>query len=408
MASTATRAARAVASARVRDGIPPTQPDRQGPLRPTAAAAGHRVTFSSQGVARNKLVKFTNAHEPDPATRPDLRRRAPGGRPAAEPVARAADPAPPRADEPRPAGARGGRHQGDDVRPRRRAHRRGPRRSTSAPPSRTAPASAATLVDLDRGRLLTLAVDLSVPARLQAAVLDITGEVVLREERAAAVDAAQGRGVDPAVVLELVRATLAAPPTPCSASASARRASSTATAPCAPPPTSAGPTSPCAASSPRRRACPCCVDERLGCRDPGRAERLPRQRGHGPRPRRPRCRLRHRHRRPPGRGGPPRRRGDRARHRRHRRRRGLPLRQARLPRDLAVAPAAARRARHPRRPRGRRGRRRAPRRRPRPARRRPRPLRGRPRRARGAPRPGRPRSSSGRSPSASSRTPSTR
>ena len=76
------------------------------------------------------------------------------------------------------------------------------------------PGKPGTLVDLDRGRLLTLAVDLSVPARLQAAVLDITGEVVLREERAAAVDAAQGRGVDPAVVLELVRATLERSPYP--------------------------------------------------------------------------------------------------------------------------------------------------------------------------------------------------
>src|SRR5688572_32482114 len=76
------------------------------------------------------------------------------------------------------------------------------------------PGKPGTLVDLDRGRLLTLAVDLSVPARLQAAVLDITGEVILREERAAAVDAAQGRGVDPAVVLELVRATLERSPYP--------------------------------------------------------------------------------------------------------------------------------------------------------------------------------------------------
>ncbi|HEU5242113.1 MAG TPA: ROK family transcriptional regulator [Ornithinibacter sp.] len=76
------------------------------------------------------------------------------------------------------------------------------------------PGKPGTLVDLDRARLLTLAVDLSVPARLQAAILDITGEVVLREERAAAVDAAQGRGVDPAVVLELVRATLDRSPYP--------------------------------------------------------------------------------------------------------------------------------------------------------------------------------------------------
>src|SRR6478736_4259381 len=76
------------------------------------------------------------------------------------------------------------------------------------------PGKRGTLVDLDRARLLTLAVDLSVPARLRAAVLDITGEVVVREERAAAVDAAQGRGVDPAVVVELVLATIARSPYP--------------------------------------------------------------------------------------------------------------------------------------------------------------------------------------------------
>ena len=76
------------------------------------------------------------------------------------------------------------------------------------------PGKRGTLVDLDRARLLTLAVDLSVPARLRAAVLDITGEVVVREERAAAVDAAQGRGGDPAVVVELVLATIARSPYP--------------------------------------------------------------------------------------------------------------------------------------------------------------------------------------------------
>ncbi|MFQ6172369.1 ROK family protein [Oryzobacter sp. R7] len=71
-----------------------------------------------------------------------------------------------------------------------------------------------TLVDLDRARLLTLAVDLSVPARLQAAVLDITGAVLVLEERAAAVDAASGRGVDPAEVLDLVRTTIERSPAP--------------------------------------------------------------------------------------------------------------------------------------------------------------------------------------------------
>jgi len=71
------------------------------------------------------------------------------------------------------------------------------------------PGKPATLVDLDRSGLLTLAVDLSVPARLQAAVVDVTGTVLHREERAAAVDAGQGRGLDPAVVVELVRSVLA-------------------------------------------------------------------------------------------------------------------------------------------------------------------------------------------------------
>jgi predicted NBD/HSP70 family sugar kinase len=76
------------------------------------------------------------------------------------------------------------------------------------------PGKPATLVDLDRSGLLTLAVDLSVPARLQAAVVDVTGTVLHREERAAAVDAGQGRGLDPAVVVELVRSVLAVAPHP--------------------------------------------------------------------------------------------------------------------------------------------------------------------------------------------------
>ncbi len=71
-----------------------------------------------------------------------------------------------------------------------------------------------TLVDLDPARLLTLAVDLSVPARLQAAVLDITGELVVLEERAAAVDAESGRGLDVDVVLDLIRSTIARAPGP--------------------------------------------------------------------------------------------------------------------------------------------------------------------------------------------------
>lgn len=76
------------------------------------------------------------------------------------------------------------------------------------------PGKPATLVDLDRSGLLTLAVDLSVPARLQAAVVDVTGTVLHREERSADVDAGRGRGLDPEVVVELVRSVLAAAPHP--------------------------------------------------------------------------------------------------------------------------------------------------------------------------------------------------
>ena len=112
------------------------------------------------------------------------------------------------------------------------------------------------LVDLDRARLLTLAVDLSVPARLRAAVLDITGEVLVRE-RPAAVDAAQGRGVDPAVVVELVRATIARSPYPVLGIGIGTPASWTGTAPFARPPTSGGPTCRCAISWPTRPVFPC-------------------------------------------------------------------------------------------------------------------------------------------------------
>ena len=76
------------------------------------------------------------------------------------------------------------------------------------------PGKPATLVDLDRAGLLTVAVDLSVPARLQAAVVDVTGEVLHRVERAGAADVGSGRGLDPAVVLDLVREVLAAAPHP--------------------------------------------------------------------------------------------------------------------------------------------------------------------------------------------------
>ncbi|MGL5816720.1 MAG: ROK family protein [Phycicoccus sp.] len=82
------------------------------------------------------------------------------------------------------------------------------------PAEAAGPGKPAMLVDLDRGRLLALAVDLAVPARLLAAVLDVTGEVIVQQERAAAVDAAQGRGVDPGVVVDLVRDVLAASPHP--------------------------------------------------------------------------------------------------------------------------------------------------------------------------------------------------
>ncbi|GIL35412.1 ROK family protein [Phycicoccus sp. DTK01] len=74
------------------------------------------------------------------------------------------------------------------------------------------PGKPATLVELDRTGMLTLAVDLSVPARLQAAVVDVTGAVLHREVREAAVDRGSGRGLDPAVVVDLVRTVLAATP----------------------------------------------------------------------------------------------------------------------------------------------------------------------------------------------------
>ncbi|MBM6404889.1 ROK family protein [Phycicoccus sp. CSK15P-2] len=76
------------------------------------------------------------------------------------------------------------------------------------------PGKPATLVDLDPAGLLTVAVDLSVPARLQAAVVDITGEMLHLEVREAAVDTESGRGVDPGVVVELVRSVLATAPHP--------------------------------------------------------------------------------------------------------------------------------------------------------------------------------------------------
>jgi predicted NBD/HSP70 family sugar kinase len=80
------------------------------------------------------------------------------------------------------------------------------------PAEQAGPGKPATLVDLDRSGLLTVAVDLSVPAHLRAAVVDITGEVLHLEERAAAVDAESGRGVDPSVVVDLVRSVVAAAP----------------------------------------------------------------------------------------------------------------------------------------------------------------------------------------------------
>ena len=82
------------------------------------------------------------------------------------------------------------------------------------PAEQAGPGKPATLVDLDRAGLLTVAVDLSVPARLRAAVVDITGEVLHLEERAAAADPESGRGVDPGVVIDLVRSVLAAAPHP--------------------------------------------------------------------------------------------------------------------------------------------------------------------------------------------------
>lgn len=76
------------------------------------------------------------------------------------------------------------------------------------------PGKPATLVDLDPAGLVTVAVDLSIPARLQAAVVDVSGGVLHRLERDAAKDAASGTGVDPAVVVELVHEAVAAAPHP--------------------------------------------------------------------------------------------------------------------------------------------------------------------------------------------------
>ena len=91
----------------------------------------------------------------------------------------------------------------------------------------------------------------------------------MREERPAAVDAAQGRGVDPAVVVELVRATIARSPYPVLGIGIGTPASWTGTAPFARPPTSGGPTCRCAISWPTRPVFPC-SSRTTRCRDPGR------------------------------------------------------------------------------------------------------------------------------------------
>ena len=267
------------------------------------------------------------------------------------------------------------------------------------------PGKRATLVDLDRARLLTLAVDLSVPARLRAAVLDITGEVVVREERAAAVDAAQGRGVDPAVVVELVLATIARSPYPVlgigiGTPGLVDRNGTVRTAP------NLGWTDvPLQALVAEATGLPVLVSNDSDAAtqaelsaSPGSEDMVLVHVGRGVG-----CGIVTGGRRVSGAhhaageighvtvgtdGGE-----------------DCPCGKRGLPRDLAVDPPAARRARLPRRPRGRRGRRRAPRRGPRPDRRRPRPVRGRPRRAGGAARPGRCPSSSAPSRSACSPTP---
>ena len=249
-----------------------------------------------------------------------------------------------------------------------------------------------------RTGLLTLAVDLSVPARLRAAVLDITGEVVVREERAAAVDAAQGRGVDPAVVVELVLATIARSPYPVlgigiGTPGLVDRNGTVRTAP------NLGWTDvPLQALVAEATGLPVLVSNDSDAAtqaelsaSPGSEDMVLVHVGRGVG-----CGIVTGGRRVSGAhhaageighvtvgtdGGE-----------------DCPCGKRGLPRDLAVDPPAARGARLPRRPRGRRGRRRAPRRRPRPDRRRPRPLRGRARRARGAARPGPARASSARSP----------
>ena len=181
----------------------------------------------------------------------------PHGRPSPEPLARAADPAPPRADQPGPAGPRGRGHQGDHVAPGLRAHRRGsrarrrhrragwprqarhPRRPRPRPACSRSPSTC-------RCRPGCAPRCSTSPARSSCA------------------RSAPPRSTPPRAVASTPRSSSSscsppspAPPTPCSASASAPPAWSTATAPCAPPPTSAGPTCPCRRSSPTRPACRC-------------------------------------------------------------------------------------------------------------------------------------------------------
>ncbi|MBP6997881.1 MAG: ROK family transcriptional regulator [Phycicoccus sp.] len=71
------------------------------------------------------------------------------------------------------------------------------------------PGKPGTLVELDPTGLRTIAVDLSFPSRLRAALVDVTGAVHRIHERAVELDPTTGHGVDPAVVIELVSEVLA-------------------------------------------------------------------------------------------------------------------------------------------------------------------------------------------------------
>ncbi len=71
------------------------------------------------------------------------------------------------------------------------------------------PGKPGTLVDLDPSGLRTIAVDLSLPSTLRAALVDVTGATSLVHERTVDLDPATGHPVDPAVVIDLIQQVLA-------------------------------------------------------------------------------------------------------------------------------------------------------------------------------------------------------